>query len=109
MGVVEVAVAPDLRRAAQELAEANGNSEPAISVVYWFPATDEIRLIAVDSTVASTRNGDAIAPFYFKANRQWGAPYPLAIALIHPEDDHHAPLPNGWNSWDEAEIIWTRL
>ncbi|MDQ2730313.1 MAG: hypothetical protein M3Y56_01525 [Armatimonadota bacterium] len=108
MTIAEVEVAPDLRRVAHELAEANGNSEPAVSVVYWFPAPAEIRLIVVDSTIAPNPLGEAVAPFHFGKDTKGGVPYRSAIAMLAPEDDHQAPLPPGWCSWDEAEAIWSR-
>ncbi|HET6384179.1 MAG TPA: hypothetical protein VFJ58_12370 [Armatimonadota bacterium] len=108
MRTPQVSVAPGLERAAHQLAEANGNADPAVSVVYWVPAPDEIRLVVVDSTVAPEPAGERLAPFYFGADPVGGIDYRSAIILISPEDDQHAPLPPEWGSWNAARPIWRR-
>ncbi|MCA1596474.1 MAG: hypothetical protein LC772_08640 [Chloroflexi bacterium] len=80
------------------------NSEPAILRTYLFPANEEVRLIHVDKTIARLPDGEAIAPFYFKAVPELGIAVPSAIALIAPEDELSAPLPNGWD-WESATLV----
>jgi len=80
-------------------------SEPAILRAYLFPAPDEVRLIHVDSTIAPLPAGESIAPFHFGAAPEYGIRLRSAVALIAPEDDRSAPLPDGWGTWESATIM----
>ena len=91
-----------IRLQAEQLAKANAEAEPSIQAVYWFPHDQEIRLIEVDrDTVPS----DVISVFYFKASPKDQITCDSAVAIIRPEEVGKLEPPEGWGSWDEAEII----
>ena len=90
------------------LAEDSRGAEPAIQKIYQFPASDEARLVYVDSTIAPIQPGERIAPFYFAADPASGVVTKSAVALIAPEDDHRGPLPESWGTWDDASVLWER-
>jgi hypothetical protein len=93
-----------IRDAALELVRDNVRYEPAIVRVYLFPSADEIRLVEIDRNAA---DAESVQPFYFSAFPAGGIPYRTAIALITPADERRRPpLPEGWTSWDSAEVIW---
>lgn len=89
---------------ARYLAEENARNEPAITVTYWFPAPNEVRLIHVDAT-APPIDG-VVKPFYFGAAPRDNIPFRSAVALIPLEqDDRHLNLPAEWGTWDNA-VKW---
>src|SRR5437763_16535757 len=98
----------DIRAAAEQLARANMEDEPAIARVYLFPSDHEIRLVEVDETMPPLRNGETITPFYFGASPDVGIRFRSAIALIRPEEAENAPLPPGWGDWGDADLISER-
>ncbi|MBV9849686.1 MAG: hypothetical protein JO250_08355 [Armatimonadetes bacterium] len=97
----------DIHQEALKLVEANVEAEPAIARAYLFPSDEEIRLIYVDPTVGFLRNGEAVAPYYF-GNKASGFVYLSAIALIRPEEEGRAALPEGWGDWSDAEVVWEK-
>ena len=97
-----------LHDAALRQVQRNVESEPAIEEAYLFPSTTEIRLIYVDATAPPLRSGEEIAPFYFSEDEANGVPYPLALTLIRPEEAGIGPLPRGWGTWNDAEVIWKK-
>ena len=95
----------NLREAALELVRINIEAEPAIIKAYLFPADDEIRLIYVDPTTSPLRDEERIAPYYFGSNQSSGWHYTSAVALVLPDEDGSAPLPEGWGDWSDADIV----
>ena len=100
-------IVDDMRAAAQRLAELNAASEPAIREIYLFPAENEIRLVEVDET-ALPRGDEQIAAYHFGPDPHGEIKYPSAIALVRPEDQERLWPPEGWGSWEGAEVIWRR-
>jgi hypothetical protein len=101
----------DIYKAAEELVQANREAEPAIVKAYLFPSNQEIRLVYVDPTTIPLRAGERIVPFYFGANRSDPssyAAYTIAVALILPEEAEKAQLPDNWDGWGDAKVIWEK-
>ena len=94
-----------IREYARRLAEANAEAEPSISDAYWFPAEDEIRLIEVDR---DTPPSDCVMPFYFGEDPEGDIPVPSGIAMIRPEEKDTLSPPEGWGTWGDAVLIWSR-
>jgi hypothetical protein len=87
---------------ARELSRANLESDPKTLLVRWFPNAGEVRLAVVDPRTPPVEPDEAIAPFYFGPDVAGGVPFPLAIAMVAPQDDRHAPLPGEWGTWDNS-------
>lgn len=96
---------PEVRKAALEIIRENREAEPALQDIYLFPAEDEIRLIYVDPTALPNRDAPDIHPFYFGRNIQSGLHFRSAIALILPEERETLNPPEGWGTWDDAELL----
>src|SRR5438270_12642126 len=92
----------EIRQAARRLAEANVAVEPEMEAIYLFPSDEEIRLVEVEPGMIRS---EQIIPYHFGPDVEDGTPFPMAIALIHP-DDITLPPPEEWGSWDDAELIW---
>jgi hypothetical protein len=95
----------NLREIAIRLAETHAAIEAGIEKIYWFPATDEIRFVELDSTTLAS---DRIEPFYFGPDREGGIPLPSGVAVIRTEEVRKLQPPDGWGSWEDAELIWER-
>ena len=102
---MSVTLGPDIHQAALSLVKANVEAEPAIVRAYLFPSDTEIRLVYVDPTTSPLRAEERIAPYYFGANKHDGYPYTSAIALVRPEEEGKAQLPEGWGNWGDADVI----
>ena len=102
---MSLALKPEVKAAALEIVRENREGDPSLQKVYLFPAEDEIRMIYVDPTSRSHRGNGAITPFYFGKNVQTGLFYRSAIALIRPEERGTLLPPEGWGTWDDAELI----
>lgn len=89
---------------ARSLAASNAEADTDIEEIWWFPDNDEIRVIEIDPTLPAT---DGIAAFSFRSSPIDGIHFPLAIALIRPEEKE-LPLPDGWASWNDAVLLYTR-
>ena len=87
------------------MVKANVEAEPAIVKAYLFPSDTEIRLVYVDPTTSPLHAGERIAPYYFSASKGDGSPYVSAIALVLPEEEGSAPLPEGWGDWNDGEVV----
>lgn len=101
----------NIREAAEDLVRANLEAEPAIVKAYLFPSDQEIRLVYVDPTTSPLHADERIAPYYFGAGKSGNSSsigYTTAIALVLPQEDHHALLPTGWGEWDDADILWEK-
>ncbi len=77
--------------------------DATIERIYFFPASEEIRLIETDPLMPPA---ERIFPFYFGESPAEEIYYSLAIALIHPDDLRRLPLPEGWGTWDDAVLVW---
>jgi len=88
-----------------EIVESNWEADPAIEKTYLFPSSNEVRLIHVDASSPAMRKGEPIAPFYFSPDRAHGIPFPLAVAIIRPDEVPVTSPPEGWGDWDTAEVI----
>lgn len=100
-----------IREAAEDLVRANIEAEPAIVKAYLFPSDQEIRVVYIDPTTNPLRADERVTPFYFGASKSSISPsasYTAAIALVLPKEEGHAPLPEGWGDWNDAEIIWEK-
>ena len=95
----------DIKKIAERLAEKHAEIEPTVEEIYWFPATDEIRFIEVDS---ATIESEKIEPFYFTPDPTGGVPFPTGVAVIRTEEKKTLKPPEEWGSWDDAELIWPR-
>lgn len=97
---------PDIRTAAKQLWENSVEAEPVTTAVYLFPDDNEIRLIYLDPTTASSRGEQIVRPYYFGINTASGLPYRSAIAVIRPEEKDTLQPPEGWGTWQQAELVW---
>ena len=97
---------PAIRELAKQWVEESAPYDPDLRKAYLFPADDEMRMLYVDATAPPVREGDEIAPFYFKANPKLGYPFATASAVIRPEEAEVLPAPRGWGDWSQAEVIW---
>lgn len=96
----------DIRRAAEDLARSHGEGETTVVEILLFEDDAEIRLVEVDTNTPP--NEEEVAPFYFGSNKAQGVPFPIAIALIRPEEKGHLTLPNGWGDWADAVSLFER-
>ncbi|HVX86691.1 MAG TPA: hypothetical protein VH253_18050 [Phycisphaerae bacterium] len=94
----------EIERQARLLAKENRQAEPAITKVYWFPDEHEVRLVEVDTTMPPSGDG-LVHPFFFRPSPQDDLPSPSGVALISPEEDRRAELPEGWGSWEDAREL----
>ena len=91
---------------ARKLARANAESEMSISKVYSFSTDDEIRLVAIDSN-AMPIGEDESAAIYFAPDSEYH--YPSGFALMTPEDEKRAKLPEEWRcDWKDGRIVYDR-
>jgi len=90
-----------IRRQAELLAKENREADPGIDKVFWFPDTNEVRLVETSLEVPRADDG-LVHPFYFAPAPQDQLPAPSAIALIRPEEVRQARLPEGWGDWPDA-------
>jgi hypothetical protein len=91
---------------AKYLASENLKADKDISKVYWFPDSQEVRLIELQNAVPA--NGDEkIFPFYFSADPKRGLRWTTAIALIRPEEFRKLTLPEAWGEWKDAVELET--
>ena len=100
-----IAAAMSIRAAAQRLADYNLEAAPETEAIYFFPHSDEIRLIETDPT---TLSDNEIVPYYFGPSPESGIPFRSSVALIRPEEAFRLPLPSGWGTWGEAVRLWPR-
>ena len=91
-----------MRELARALAQSNKAEEPQISRAFWFPSTEELRMVEVDDTAIPS---DEVIAFHFGPSPAAGLPVPFAIALIRSSEVKAIPLPEGWGSWDDAEEV----
>ena len=94
-----------VRDIALQLMSDNRESDPELEDVYLFPSEDEIRLIYLDPNSTSHRGNEYVSPFYFGKDKQSGFDFLSAIALIRPEEREILNPPEGWGTWNDAEII----
>jgi hypothetical protein len=92
-----------MREQAMMLARENREAEPSIERIFWFPDTEEIRLVELTPQVPAS--GDRLQPFYFRAAPTDGIIAPSGIALIRPDEYRRLRLPEGWPTWDQAEEL----
>ncbi len=94
----------DIRKQALLLARENKKAEPRIESIYWIPSTTEVRLIEVEPVTVKCLSG-AVEPFYFEPAPVDGLPAPSGIALIRPDEFGKLDMPEGWGSWEDAEML----
>ena len=75
-------IKPPIRVVAEQLAKSNADAEPSVERIYLFPDEEEIRLVEIDTDFGSS---EKVQPYYFGPQPIYGQPYPMAIALILPE------------------------
>lgn len=88
---------------AMSLARANKESEPNIQRIFWFPHTEEVRLVEVDPE-SLPGESHAVA-FHFGPDVGGGIPVPSAIALIRPEEVKVLAPPKDWGNWEDAKEL----
>jgi len=93
-------------RLAMRLAEAHVDSEPDIKRVLWFPNMNELRLVEV---LPGTKESERVKASHFGKSVAYGLPVPMAVAKIRPEEEGKIPLPDDWDGWEHAELIWERI
>ena len=96
---------PEVRAAALAIVRENREGDPMLKEVYLFPAEDEIRMIYLDPESRPHRGDGTIRPFYFGRDIPGGLAYRSAIASIRPEERESLLPPEGWGSWEDAELI----
>lgn len=95
---------PTIQKQAQFLAEEARRTDPNIIKFYWFPAEHEVRLVEVATDMQPSLD-DEVQPFYFPASPEHNMPALSGVALIRDGEDGKLKLPNGWGTWDEAELL----
>jgi hypothetical protein len=93
----------EVKEQAKMLAKENLLSEPTIEHIYWFPSTEEIRLVELTPLIPAS--GDRLEPFYFRAAPEVGLSSSSAIAMIQPKEFKQLSLPKGWGDWGDAVEI----
>lgn len=94
----------EVRKLAQSLADKQAASNETISKILWFPDTEIIRLVIVDSESFPEDTG-TVVPYYFSATSEMELP--CGIALILPVEDGHLQLPADWDTnWGAAEVLY---
>jgi hypothetical protein len=95
---------PIIQKQALLLAEEARRTDPNIIKFYWFPAENEVRLVEVATDMQPSLD-DAVQPFYFPASPQHNMPALSGVAIIRDGEDGKLKLPEGWGTWDEAELL----
>jgi hypothetical protein len=93
-----------IQKQAQLLAEEARRTDPSIIKFYWFPAENEVRLVEVATDMQASPD-DEVQPFYFPAAPQYNMPALSGVALIRDGEDGKLKLPQGWGTWDNAELL----
>jgi hypothetical protein len=93
-----------IQQQAQLLAEEASRMDPNIIKFYWFPAENEVRLVEVATDMQRSLD-DEVQPFYFPASPQDNMPALSGVAIIRDGEDYKLKLPNGWGTWDQAELL----
>ncbi|MDD4890986.1 MAG: hypothetical protein PHU85_13780 [Phycisphaerae bacterium] len=88
---------------AMSVAKDNKESEPNIQRIFWFPHTEEVRLVEVDPEALPSDS--RIVAFHFGPGFADGVSIPSAIALIRPQEVGVVALPEGWGSWEDAKEL----
>jgi hypothetical protein len=86
---------------ARFLAADNRKAEPSIKKIYWFPHSDELRLVELLDEVPASQDVQ-VRPFYFRASPEDGLSVVSSIAMIRPEEFGKLQLPKDWGDWSEA-------
>lgn len=95
-----------VRETAVRLADANREAEPSITEIWFFPDDQEVRLIELNPVVEE--GVEEIAPFHFSPDPLDAIFYPIAVALLNPQDHRRLKLPEGWGTWEQAERLYPR-
>ena len=90
-----------VERQAQLLAKDNKLAEPAIQRIFWFPDSEEVRLVELTNEIPVSGDGN-LHPYYFRANITENLPVASGIALIRPEEFGKLRLPEKWGQWQSA-------
>ena len=95
----------EIREQALSLAREHHQADPELVAVWVSPEAQEVRLIEVSRSVATTRE---IIPFRFAARPDRGLPYPTRIVVVSEEEfalirSKDLELPDGWN--DDLEQL----
>ncbi len=93
----------EVHRQALYLAKANCKANRSIKKVYWFPSPKEVRLLEVTEEVGFT-DDKAILPLYYREEPQYGLPFSMGVAWVHPAQYRNRKLPKGWRWADALEI-----
>jgi hypothetical protein len=93
---------------AKELAQSHRESDPATTVIKFFPSgqNGSIRLVEVSASAPTT---DEVLPFGFASDPDNGVDYPSVVILLSPEEWQHVqegslPLPTGWNLAEAEDL-----
>jgi len=91
---------------AKWLADYNRKTNRDIESIFWFPASDEIRLLETTRELSDEDTGQ-LYPFYFPAftDKDVCIGHTIAIALTHPDRLKELSLPVNWGSLDTAKKL----
>lgn len=94
-------IAPSIEDPAKLLAGENRRAEAAITKVFWFPHSHEVRFIALSEEVPGSDDRE-VHPFYFRASPQDGLTGQSAVAVVRPAEFGKLKLPRDWVDWRDA-------
>lgn len=72
------------------------------SFIFLDPAGKTIRVVHEDRLAFAA---DAVTPIAFGPDFQSGLSHPMLIAIVDSEGAMKIPLPEGWGTWADAEVI----
>ena len=89
---------------AHEIAQEQGG-DSTVDRIYFFPSEEEVRLVEIDPLMPRS---ERVSPYYFGAMPAEGIRFPVAIALIRPEEFENIELPRDGGHWADATLIWRK-
>ena len=97
----------EMNESVKKLIEYHTEAEPSLIEIYLFPSKEEIHLVEVDENTTCTE-GEQMEAWYLDAYPEGGIVLPSGLALIHPREVGKLIPPDGWGTWGEAELVWSR-
>ncbi len=91
----------------KKLIEYHTEAEPSLVEIYLFPSTEEIHLVEVDENTCLIE-GNQMEAWYLDPYLEGGISHPSGFALIHPQEVRVLIPPDGWGTWEDAELVWSR-
>lgn len=86
---------------AKKLANAHRGTDPATTIIKFFPAAQAGQICLLEVSAAAPTTGE-VMPFTFSADPSHGVNYPSTVILLSPDEwlkvrNGHLPLPPAWN------------